>query len=355
MKKIILILSILLLSGCADYIEINDLAIITGLIIDYKEDNYILTSQIIESNDESKIKVITTKGSTIEEALAKVSETSNKEVFISHLKTIILTEDIVKDNIDVYDFFLRDAKSKMNFNMYIADKESSDKILKIYEDVDGSAIYIENLIKYNNKIFSSSTPLVFTDLVYKKLEYGLDPIYPNVSIQKNNDEEILYLDKLVTFNEDKEKLTLNDIETISYNMLTNNLEKTFMDIDCDDKTFSLSLENAKTKFKWKENIFYTETSIKGKLNSYECDYDLNDTKNINKLNTLAEKYIEKEISKLIEISKNNKVDFIGIGNYIYKHDKNYFDFKNNNWNNNLKNINTKVNVDIKITSIGEIR
>ena len=58
---------------------------------------------------------------------------------------------------------------------------------------------------------------------------------------------------------------------------------------------------------------------------------------------------------LINIEKDKKVDFIGIGNYIYKHDKKYFNFKKNNWNNNLKNIVVKVNSKSTISSIGEMR
>ena len=42
MKKIIIMLiSIFLLSGCADYVEINDLAIISGIAIDYENDLYL--------------------------------------------------------------------------------------------------------------------------------------------------------------------------------------------------------------------------------------------------------------------------------------------------------------------------
>ena len=36
-KLIILIVCILFLSGCSDYTEINDLAIITGISLDYKD------------------------------------------------------------------------------------------------------------------------------------------------------------------------------------------------------------------------------------------------------------------------------------------------------------------------------
>ena len=53
--------------------------------------------------------------------------------------------------------------------------------------------------------------------------------------------------------------------------------------------------------------------------------------------------------------KNNNNDLLGIGNYIYKHNKDYFDFKNKNWDNNLKNIYIETNSNTKINSSGEIR
>ena len=50
-----------------------------------------------------------------------------------------------------------------------------------------------------------------------------------------------------------------------------------------------------------------------------------------------------------KISKNNSYDFLGIRNYIYKRDKNNFKkYK-------LENIKTKINVNVEINSIGEMR
>ena len=39
----------------------------------------------------------------------------------------------------------------------------------------------------------------------------------------------------------------------------------------------------------------------------------------------------------------------------FKRNKNYFDFKNKNWDDNLKNINIEVKSNTKINSSGEIR
>src|SRR5574344_604636 len=129
MKKIIIpLILILSLSGCKDYIEINDLAILTGIVIDYKDNMYEVTAQLIVNDKDSKIEVFKTSSSSINEAIAELSKLSNKEVFISHLKVLIVTDRIIKKDIDFKDYFLRSSKSKMNFYIYVIDNDISDKV-----------------------------------------------------------------------------------------------------------------------------------------------------------------------------------------------------------------------------------
>ncbi len=356
MKKIIIMLiSIFLLSGCADYVEINDLAIISGIAIDYENDLYKLTAQLIENDKESKVVVLTTASSSIDEAMSEISKLSNKELFISHLKVLILSDRLIKENKDFYDYFLRSSKSKMNFYTYIASKDEISSIFKIYSDKNSSSIYLDKMMDFNQNIFSSSTPLKFIDMIYNKYEYGINNVYPTITIKKNNDEETLYLGNLVSFNSKLNKLTLSEKESIFYNIITNNSKKTTLDIPCDNKIFTIEVQDIKTKFNWNKNIFTIDTKSLGKLKEYNCDYNLNSKEATNKLNILTNDYIKSNINNLINKMKENKNDFIGIGNYIYKKDKNYFDFENNNWDDNLKNIKIKVKTNTKINSSGEIR
>ena len=158
MKKIIIIMliSIFLLSGCADYVEINDLAIISGIAIDYENDLYKLTAQLIENDKESKVIVLTTASSSIDEAMSEISKLSNKELFISRLKVLILSDRLIKENKDFYDYFLRSSKSKMNFYTYIASKDEISSIFKIYSNKNSSSIYLDKMMDFNQNIFSSS-------------------------------------------------------------------------------------------------------------------------------------------------------------------------------------------------------
>ena len=183
MKKIIIpLILILSLSGCKDYIEINDLAILTGIVIDYKDDMYEVTAQLIVNDKDSKIEVFRTSSSSINEAIAEISKLSNKEVFISHLKVLIVTDRIIKKDIDFKDYFLRSSKSKMNFYIYVIDNDISDKILNVYKENNGSSIYLEKMMKFNQNIFSSSTPLKFLEYAYYTYEKGYNLIYPKIKI-----------------------------------------------------------------------------------------------------------------------------------------------------------------------------
>ena len=59
------------------------------------------------------------------------------------------------------------------------------------------------------------------------------------------------------------------------------------------------------------------------------------------------------MNNLVSKIKNNNNDFLGIGNYIYKHNNKYFK-SIKNWEEHITNINIKTNSNIEIISIGEI-
>lgn len=343
MKKTLLIFILLLLSGCKDYTEINDLAIISGIIIDYKDNKYELTTELITNDNKSELQILTTKSTSIDEAIKELSKLTNKKIFIPHLKILLITENILKNDIDYYDYFLRNSKSSMNFYVYYIDSNIKDKIFKINDNNDKNALHIEKMLEFNKQIFSSSTPLTFIDLVYKKLE-NIDILYPKIDIKNNNDKDILYLSNQISYKDNK-LITLTENESIIYNILTNNIDKSSITVNCDKEKFTMQIQDIKTKYKW-NNTLNINTNIDAKITDYECKYDLNDIKTLNILERLTKEYIVNEINKLLLKNKDNNNDILGIKNYIYKHSNNKYD---------LKDINNKNNIKINIISTGEIR
>lgn len=349
MKRILLIICLLMCSGCSDYVEINDLVIVPGIIIDYVDDNFEVTSEIILNDTESTVKVITTKCPTIDSCLADISKMSNKSILMSHLKVLILTNNIISNNIDFYDYFLRDSKSKMNFKVYIIDSKIKDELFKVKTNKEGVSLHIEEISKYNKEILSSSIILPFIDLVYMNLEKGLEPIYPNIEVKDNNDNKNIYLENSVLY-KDKKEVILDSNDTIMYNILNNKLKRSVIDMKCDNESFSITIDKVKTKKKWKNNTFNFNINLIADVNNYKCKYDLNDKDTINKLNKITENEIKNNLNKVINISKDNNYDYLGIGNYIYKYDTKYY--KNNF---KLEDVNTNVNLKVSINSVGEKR
>ena len=47
-KLIILILSIFFLTGCANYHELNDLGIVSSILVDYKDNLFYTTIEVID-------------------------------------------------------------------------------------------------------------------------------------------------------------------------------------------------------------------------------------------------------------------------------------------------------------------
>lgn len=349
MKKIILILLILLCTGCKDYAEINDLAIATGMIIDYKDNKYEVTTELIINNEESEIKVFKTVSTSIEKCISEISKLSNKQVFLSHLKVLLITDNIIENDIDYYDYFLRNSKFKMNYYVYLINNEDKDKVFNVFKEQESSSLYIEKMMKYNSDIFSSSTPLSFIDLVYKRLENNLDILYPSIIIKQNNDKDNIYLENLAFFKD--KKISLSEKDSINYNIITNNINETTMNFNCNDKDFSLTLKNINTKYKFKENIFYIDINLDSTINSYDCKENLDKNNTIKNLNSISSKQIKKDIENTINLSKEYNYDFLGLGNYIYKHDTNYY----NKWNKDLNNIKIDISINNHINSKGEIR
>lgn len=346
MKKIILILLLLTLTGCKDYTEINDLAIVSGIIIDYVDNKYEITSELIINDKESELQILTTKSTSIDEAIKEMSKLTNKKVFIPHLKVLIITDNILKSDIDYYDYFLRNSKSSMNFFVYYTNSNIKDKIFRIN---DKTALHIEKMLEFNKQIFSSSTPLSFIDLVYKKLEPGVDIIYPRIEIVNNNEKDILYLSNQISYQNNK-IIEFTENESITYNILTNTIDKSSITVKCDNETFTMQIQDIKTKYKWKNNIFNINTNLNAKITDYECKYDLNDINSLKKLEKLSKDYMNDEINNLVNKTKKDNNDILGIENYIYKHDKNY-----NKKTFNLNNIENKNDITVNIISTGEIR
>lgn len=362
MKRIfafIFVLFILLLSsGCYNYKEINEMAIVSSIGIDKDDDNYIVSAQIMnskesEDSEDSQITVYSKKGKTIHEALRNLTLESPRKLYGNHLSKIVLSEGVAKEGIEnVLDIFLRVTEVRNEFIITIVKKDKASDVLKVLTTTETiPAEYVKLSLKTAdlNTGLSYTTKLEeFLSLYYKK---GVDPVVPVLSIEKKAKKGTttdnvtttspiskIIIDSLAVTNNGKFETYLDSNEIIGYNYLRNQIKKMIIPVKCDDNYYSsIAVEKNKTKTNIKKEndkyVVYYDVNVEGTITEYNCDKELTDTKTITDLEKRTENKIKYYIENALKKQKETKGKFLGIERLIYldypKYDNEKYEVKYN--------------------------
>ncbi len=141
MKKIIIIVIILFITGCTTYNELNNLAIIKSIGIEVKDNKYTLYAQIIDEidkNNNPKTQIIMEEGDNIQELFQNIKIHINKEIYLAHIDLLILNkiDNTILNNI--INYFLNNQSFRNDFLTILSDnindileKTKYDEIEKI--------------------------------------------------------------------------------------------------------------------------------------------------------------------------------------------------------------------------------
>lgn len=219
MKKLILLIIILLLTGCSSYIELNDLVVINSIGIEVQNSKYTFYTSIVSEIDEEtmkpKTKVLEIEGNSLNEVIDNLSNSLSKKVYISHLDLLLINDSIKQKELkEIINFFLNNNESREDFLVASTSnikeilektnfKEIND-LVEINQQETSKAIYttmfdvIDNY--YNNK------PIYLTNLEYdEKLSTN------GLKVLKNNTYEEIESDKTIFIN-----YLLNKVDTFKY-------------------------------------------------------------------------------------------------------------------------------------------
>ena len=227
MKKIIILIIILLLTGCNSYIELNDLGIIQIIGLEKIDDNYKLTTSIIEKVDEDTnpiISIYTIEGNTIPELFNKLSLSLNKKIYLSHLDTLIINDSIKTNELEnIINFFLNNNESRNDFLII-----TTNDIYNVINNTKSENI--TDLVKLNEKENSQSIYTTMYDLINNY--YNKEPIYlTNIKL-----EDKLFINGITKLSNNKYTFIPED-KAIFINYLLNNINTYKINFRCDNNKF----------------------------------------------------------------------------------------------------------------------
>lgn len=312
MKKIFLLIIILLLTGCSDYIELNNLAIVNTIGIDKKDDKYKICIEVLNTDKKNgKNKIYYSTGKTINEAINKVNNKSSKKIYGGHLDKIIVSKDVLEDkDIDIIDSFFRLTEVKDEFDFFISRESNSCDIVKALTNMKDSS----NLQKNSKKNRSISSYSNIDTFISNYLKTGIDPVISVLSL--NNDK--VSIDNIAIYNK---KITYLDLEeSLGYNFIRNQIDKISIPIKYKDKYSTIKINKNTTKNNViKTNDKYTveiSITIDAYLTEYNFDLDLNKNETIKRIEKITEKEINNYLDKAIKLDSES--NYLGFKKIIYE-------------------------------------
>lgn len=364
-KKLIISLFLFFLTGCWNYQELNDCAIVTGMAIDFNAGKYEVSllisngSKKDEEGSSAQIAVSSAEGISVYEAIKNISLSSPKELYISHLSVIVISEEVAKEGMNpILDFLLRDPQSHQNFYLVLAKNTKAKDCLSVLAPLsDYPSQNITANIKITEKLQGRITNAGFNNFVSKIMQKGNNPVANSLVLVGNakdgvSEEEqeksissaYTKLDTLGLFKNDKLIAWATIDESIGINMLLNDVEMLYFTIPCENSNMVITTNKYDLKNKVSKEKIDVSIEAEGMINEVGCTINLEDPKTISEYEKKAQEQMLDYTYKALDKAKRLGVDVLGYGNMIYRKYPKYFN-SISNWDNSFKNL--EVNVKIK--------
>ena len=381
-KKTIIIFSLTFITtGCWNYHELNNLAITTGISVDFKNNKYIVSYMIAnakksqgESNkQESSSVVYSGEGDSISSAYMDLNSKNPKIPYISHLEVIVIGEEAAKKGvIDILDFLMRNPESRKEFFVVLSKDTSASSILETLSPLESfPSQNIANNIVSNQEDQSTIIVEEYSDFVSKFLKDGIHPVLSGIEIQGDKEEGTnqsslesttpssnIKIDTIGIFKNDKLIGWASPLETIGINILNNEVGSVLLEARCDNEHMASTLTNIKTStdINFEENIpkFKLNVAAEGALVEINCNKNIKETKVIKELQEQFEQTLKNMLQNSLNLAqKTYNSDIFGFGEMIYKKNLKKWNEIKNNWDNKFfSQLEFDVEVKIELSSKG---
>lgn len=383
MKLCLITSMVLLLCGCWNYSELNELAITTSLGIDKEDDKYQVSlmianaksAQISAKEGQSQTTVLQGEGKTLVEALENIDLKSPKQIYINHLSAIVISEEVAKEGINkVSDFLLREPESRKKFYLLVTKDEKASNVLKILTPLEAlPSQSIASNIQEAKEYQSITNDMIYSIFINNVLETGIHPVLTSVSIEGDKKEgqkyenleqsqpdAVLRLGSLGIFKDDRLVGFASREESEGVNIILNKVNKSTVQIKCDKSYIVSHIAVPKTKIKvsLKDRTPQVELNIsaEGSLAEVDCDKNLMDKAVISNIEKDMEKQLKKTIKKSLKMAQEKyKTDIFGFGLAFYHNYPEYYKKVEKEWDEKVfTQLDVKVTVSLDIEAKGSL-
>lgn len=378
--SLILILFSLVITGCWDMREINQLALVMVVGVDKEKESHDVrvtveiakptsTTSILKSDASSSVWTASSTGKDIFEAIRNLATFSSRRIMWAHNNVIIIGESLAKDDITpIIDFFNRNPELRMRTWIAVAKGNAKDlfEVKTGIENISGLSL---SRVFTNTKFNAVSFKADMMDVFSEYLDESRQVIIPVVSLKKRLIEEgeenkqyrkeQIVISGAAIFKNTVLAGWLNEKETRGLNWILQTSSNRLVSVSClNDSHKKITIELNKIRVKTKSILtdnqpsFTISLTTSGGIAEEDClkpgIHTAEQLKAIVKES--VQRTMKSEVEQAIQkLQKDLKSDVIGLGEVVHRqHKKVWKRTLKENWEQIFPEVKVDVNVHVAI-------
>ncbi|WP_342439189.1 Ger(x)C family spore germination protein [Paenibacillus sp. FSL L8-0436] len=352
LRLLLALLIPLLLSGCWERKELNEIAFVLGMGLDKSESGYKVTMQVVIPSSISSqtaggagggggVPVVVSSFTvpTIYEADRQYTLISSRTSYKGHIRVLVIGEELARAGIaETLDVLKRSREPRNDYFVMVAKGTTAEEVLKVLTPLDKiAANKLFSSLDKSYKISAKTTAVSLNKFVDDLLYEGINPVLTGVEVDGNTSEgdkmsnleqsvpkANLQYRSLAVFKKDRMVGWLSDKETIGYNYITDNVVKTSGNVIGDDgRPIVIEAIRTTTKRKMKmvggEPHIYIHVKAEGNVQEVQSKDNLEAESVIRQLERKSEERIILRMETTVkQIIERYNVDVMGFGQMIYR-------------------------------------
>ena len=321
MKKIILLIIFIIIStGCSDYKELNMLSYITGIGYDYKDNMYHITYEVMDNKKngasvETKTYTVTGIGSNTYDAHMDAATKLNKTAYYSHAQVVVMTKNILENKLlDVLDSIIRNPRLNEEFKLIVIEDSSIEDLFNSKTDAWPSvSFYLQSLITqntYSKNIYTNMPLAIFAELISS---HNKDPLVSQIKLEDKN----IILDKTLLFSKDNLVGSITTFETNVFNALNDESIKISLSVNINGEQIDTATSLSNTIINIKNNELIIKTNSLSEIKKSSKNINLYKEKDLNLIQSKIEDKLTTTINILLNKLKLYKSDIFAFSNIYY--------------------------------------
>jgi len=357
----------LLLSGCWNYREINQVTIVAGMAVDKLPDGrFLLTFEWVDpaggKEGKTEPKIMHSEGYTVFDAIRNAIKTTGKKLYFSHTKLVIISQDIAKNSISpVTDWVIRDAEPRLELYIAISKEKTASEILDSSEEQSKSirSYEISNILRTQSSV-AKSTNIPSYRLINALSSEGISATMPVIGTIKTDEKKVLDISGCAILKGDKYVGLLNEDETKYLLFIRNRIRNPLLIEMVNSKTPNITLEVFNSKTRITPNYADEKLSMNIKINTEAAvseiynGIDYADENNRAILIKQSEEHLESDLVNLIKKVQNEYgTDIFGFATLTKANIPSVWRSIGSNWEQVFKKLEISIDSDIKIRNEGD--